>query len=293
MKDNNNFFVSMFFDEFKKGGLRSMRPLFTDDVEFNIIGQPGTVPFAGTYRGIDAVIGYLASFYEMNEIRDVIEQFHLADNWDMRRATSHINLISDVPSTRKKYDLEFLYKWQLSRDMNKIQKLTLFYSTWHLTKAFSDGDTGLIKDQRGTDDFTTLEVDFNPQVLAADIYKKFYVEGDIAKVLEIVQDNSVVIEKGNPELPSNGVFRGPNDFQKFASGVFSFQIYIKPPTISDYVTQGNKTDATLDVHFGDQRTGKEFWITLNQSWIFDGKGNAVEFKSYHDSQEIWLNHLSD
>jgi hypothetical protein len=47
----------------------------------------------------------------------------------------------------------------------------------------------------------------------------------------------------------------------------------------------------LDVHFGDAVTGKDFNITLNQSLIFDENGHLMELKSYHDSQEIWMNHL--
>ena len=75
------------------------------------------------------------------------------------------------------------------------------------------------------------------------------------------------------------------------AGVFSYQIYITPPAFSNYITRGNKTDATPDVHFGDAVTGKDFYITLNQSLIFVENGHLSELKNSHDSQEIWVNHL--
>ncbi len=283
--------INQFFEMLTLEQTKHLRELLDEEVEFHVIGRPGVVPLAGVYRGRDEVLGYLSSFEAVNDVVDVIIQFHQHDVRESTRIASHINIVSDVRSTGRRYDLEFLYKWKLTDSLDKIRNMTLYYSTWHLTEAFNKDGSGPVVDQRGTNDFSFIGVDFDAASAGADLYDKFYVQGDVESAAKCLNHDVVLIEKGNPVLPSNGVYQGEEGFRQLIAGVFSYQIYISPPVFSNYITHGNKTDATLDVHFGDAVTGKDFTITLNQSLIFDGNGRLLELKSYHDSQEIWMNHL--
>ncbi len=285
--------LDRFFGELRGAHADPIRSLLSDDVRFHVIGRRGVVPFAGLYQGPDEVIKYLNAFLEANTLVDLIVQFHLCDSRDRGMASSHVNIISDVQSTGKRYDLEFLYKWKLSEGLDRIERLALYYSTWHMTEAFSEGGDAEVKDQRGTSDTGTIPVVFDTAEVAARLYNKFYVAGDVSGALASMSDEVVVVEKGNPALPSNGSVKGKEEVLQLINGVFSYQIYIAPPVFSRYVTCDNRTDVTLDVHFGDAVTDKEFFITLNQSLIFDRDGLLLELKSYHDSQEIWMNHLPD
>jgi ketosteroid isomerase-like protein len=279
-----------FFEKLRLGRVNDIRRLLADEVEFHVIGRPGVVPFAGTYRGKEEVLRYLSSFMDANELVDVIVQFHLDDARDSARIASHVNIISDVRSSGKRYDMEFLYKWEFADSLDKVKNMTLYYSTWHMAEAFSMGGDGSIIDQRGTSDFHTVNVDFDTAVLAENLYNTFYVRGDVAETFQLMGEDIVLIEKGNPALPSNGVYYGKMGARQLITGVFSYQIYKSPPVFSNYIRRDNKTDVTLDVHFGDAVTGKDFHITLNQSLVFDTSGLLLELKSYHDSQEIWMNH---
>ena len=284
--------LNQFFENFKAGYVNDIHNLLTDDVEFHVIGRPGVVPFAGIYKGKVEVVAYLDSFITVNESVDLIVQYHLCDARESKRIASHVNIISQVQSTGKRSDLEFLYKWELVDRLDKMKNLTLYYSTWHMTEAFSKGGDGFILDQRGSDDVTTIQVAFDTAAAAADLYDKFYVQGDVAAAFEAMNDDIVVVEKGNPRLPSNGSPKGKEAVRELINGVFSYQVYVTPPIFRNYITQDNRTDVTLDVHFGDALTGKDFHITLNHSLIFDKNGLLLELKSYHDSQEIWMNHLN-
>ncbi len=284
--------LNRFFKKIKAGYVKDIHDLLTDDVEFHVIGRPGVVPFAGIYKGKDRVLEYLNSFITANELVDLIVQYHLCDAGESRRIASHVNIISQVRTTGKRYDLEFLYKWELVDSLDKIKNLTLYYSTWHMTEAFSEDGDGFITDQRGSDDAATIHVAFDAAAAASDLYDKFYVKGDIAAAFEAMNDDILVVEKGNPRLPCNGSPKGKEAVRKLVNGVFSFLIYITPPVFRNYITQGNRTDVTLDVHFRDALTGKDYHITLNHSLIFDKNGLLLELKSYHDSQEIWMNHLN-
>jgi len=285
--------LNRFFEQFGGGDVHGIRALLTDDVRFHVIGRPGVVPFAGMYQGREEVLSYLNAFMGANDPVDLIVQFHLCDTKEGNLATSHVNILSAAQPPGKSYDLEFLYKWELTESLDKIKNLTLYYSTWHMTEAFSKGDDALVKDQRGTSDTGTIPVPFDTAAVAAELYNKFYVQGDVSAALESMSGDVVIVEKGNPNLPSNGSVNGKEEVLQLINGVFSYQIYLAPPVFSKYVTQDNRTDVTLDVHFGDAVTGKEFHITLNQSLIFDQDGQLLELKSYHDSQEIWMNHLPD
>jgi|GEM_PF-3471518 len=285
--------LDRFFEILGLGRVDAAEGLLADGVEFHIIGRPGVVPMAGIYRGKEEVLGYLGSFLEANNPADMLVQFHLEDAGESRRVSSHVNIVSEVRSTGKRYDLEFLYKWELDDALDKIRGMTLYYSTWHLTEAFTEGGDGFVTDQRGTDDFGIIPVGFDTTALAAGLYDGFYVRHDVPGTLAFLSDDVVLVEKGNPALPSNGAYYGKAGFQQLITGVFCYQIYLSPPAFRNYITRGNRTDVTLDVHFGDAVTGKNFFITLNQSLIFDVKGRLLELKSYHDSQEIWMNHLPD
>ncbi len=283
--------LERFFEKLRSGCVDDIHELLKDDVEFHVIGRPGVVPFAGIYRGRDDVLRYLNTFIGANALVDLIVQFHLCDAKEGNRVASHVNILSGVRSAGKRYDLEFLYKWELAESSDKIRSMTLYYSTWHMTEAFGEGGDALVVDQRGSNDFSTIQVGFDTAAVAADLYDKFYVQGNVAAAFESMSDDIVVVEKGNPALPSNGSVKGKEAVQRFVNGVFSYQIYLAPPVFRNYITQDNRTDVTLDVHFGDAVTGKNFFITLNQSLIFDETGRLLELKSYHDSQEIWMNHL--
>jgi len=283
--------LNQFFETFRSGYVNDIYGLLTDDVEFHVIGRPGVVPFAGIYKGKDGVLEYLNSFIEANDLVDLVVQFHLCDAKESNRIASHVNIISEVSSTGKRYDLEFLYKWELDDSLDKIKSLTLYYSTWHMTEAFSEGGDDFVIDQRGSNDFGMIHVAFDAAAAAEDIYDKFYVQHDVPATFEAMSDDIVVVEKGNPVLPSNGSPKGKEAVQKLIDGVYSYQIYMAVPVFRNYITQDNRTDVTIDVHFGDAVTGKDFYISLNHSLIFDKNGKLLELKSYHDSQEIWMNHL--
>jgi ketosteroid isomerase-like protein len=284
--------LDQFFEKFGTGNVNDINSLLTDDVEFHVIGRPGVVPFAGMYKGKDEVLAYLNSFIGANDLVDLIIQFHLCDVNKSNRISSHVNITSEVRSTGKRYDLEFLYKWELDDSLDKIKSLTLYYSTWHMTEAFSVGGDGFVVDQRGSNDFGMISVDFDAAEAIKDIYDKFYVQHDVPATFEAMSDDIVVVEKGNPALPSNGSPKGKEAVQQLIDGVYSYQIYMAPPVFRNFITQDNRTDVTIDVHFGDAVTKKDFHITLNHSLIFDKDGKLLELKSYHDSQEIWMNHLS-
>ena len=53
-----------FFEELKHGRVNNIDALLSDEVEIHIVGREGVVPFAGTYKGKDGVLGYLNSFIE-------------------------------------------------------------------------------------------------------------------------------------------------------------------------------------------------------------------------------------
>ena len=112
-------------------------------------------------------------------------------------------------------------------------------------------EQGLLKKGgRGSSDCSTIPVAFDTAAVAADLYNRFYVEGDVSGALASMSDDVRVVEKGNPDLPSNGSVKGKEEVLQLINGVFSYQIYIEPRLL-------------------------------------------LELKSYHDSQEIWMNHLPD
>ena len=57
--------------------------LLSDEVEIHIVGRAGVVPFAGTYKGKDGVLGYLSSFIEANDLADLIVQLHLLKEYNL------------------------------------------------------------------------------------------------------------------------------------------------------------------------------------------------------------------
>ncbi len=141
-----------FFELLGLGRSDAVDGLLADEVEFQVIGRLGIVPMAGAYQGRKAVLGYLRSFLNENNLVDTTDQFHLEDDEDDRefhRVSSHVNIVSDVRSTGRRYDLEFLYKWELNDALDKVRNLTLYYSTWHLTEAFMKGGDDLVTDRRG------------------------------------------------------------------------------------------------------------------------------------------------
>ncbi len=261
-----------------------------DEVAFDVVGRPGVVPLAGIYRGKAEILGYVKAFAAANRVADLVRQFDLVDGVDAHRVATHVGIVADVPATGKRYDLEFVYKFELAPDLSKIRKLTIYDSTWHYAQALGAGDA-FVTDQRGTDDFSLLDGGYDAGEKTRRIYDTIYRNWDVESLCAMLPGDAVLIEKGNPALPSNGIFVGPDGLRRLMEGVFSYDRYLATPDFSNFIARGNKADATLDVHFLDVTTGKDYRIKINQSFIYDTQGTIREFKSYHDSQEIWLNHL--
>ena len=113
----------------------------SSDIEWVVIGQPGTTPFAGDYTGKADVTHYLKQFYPAIKIHNIVVE-SIAETAPKIYET-YIRIQGFIKSNHRTIDIQFLYTWQFNTE-HKIDKVMVVYNVISLELAFSNGGKGHI-----------------------------------------------------------------------------------------------------------------------------------------------------
>jgi len=178
--------VEAFFDSTKAGDMDWTLSLLADDVDWNV---PATLPYGGTYRGLDGFRRYRASIQEniapgYRFVRE--EQFHSGEDVVILG-----RLIASAKSTGIPFESPFVHVYTIQED--KIAARTYYVDTRLMLHAF----TG--EEQPGA------EAHESDQSVVVGVYEAT-MAGDRERVFELLDDD---VEWEIPaELPYGGRFTG-------------------------------------------------------------------------------------
>jgi hypothetical protein len=240
-----------------------------------------SVPFAGTYTGVKAVKDYFKGFFGSIRIKDFDFQYKISQD---NIINSHFRMVAYVFKTRKTFDLEFVYSFELVG--KKIEKLSIYYDTYALTTAFTAGGENLVSDLKGTDTNDVVPVTFNSTAIAQSVYYNLYVAQDLYAVLAVMDPAAQIVFK-SPEgiIPFAGIYHGVPGFVQFVTNLMSsvgpFNIEYKA-----FISEGNRVDVLIHEDTFVYSTGKIFNIEVLHSFRFNDSGLITSFKSYNDSKDM-------
>ncbi|OHD11877.1 MAG: hypothetical protein A2086_15415 [Spirochaetes bacterium GWD1_27_9] len=274
--------IEKFLYSLEKEKVRRISNLVSKDFTLSVTGREGTVPFAGTYYGKKALEQYLDNFLSSLKIKNIDLQYNIIDNDNIN---THLNLVAKVLSTGKSFDLEYIFQWQLDKN-GLIKYLKLYYDTYAFYKAYQNGGETYISDIKGTNDFQLINVNFDSEEMAKTLYQKFFTEGDLPGVINMLDTNVLWVMKGDPTIISYAnAYSEVDGFMQFVYNLLGTCTMAAMPEFFYYVKQDNKVDVHLIEQWICNSTGKLMKFEIIHSFSFTADGKIKEFKSYNDTYE--------